>query len=130
MVYFLPSITISTSEPGLWYDHDRRDYRGGFGVSLKFFAGECFRHGLRPKYWLRMWKGEKFPSAWKEHDPDLHYAVRFWLPIAPFFSISIGDYGFYIGFKVAKRLNPDIFTEKELGSEVLIPSVTTRRTRQ
>lgn len=135
-VYELLQIILSTSEHGLWWDHDRREYNGsGWGIMLKFKAGRCIRHGLKPKYWLKALKGEKFPSAWKAFDPKYHMIIQIPFMIVPFFSISFGKYGFYIGFKNAKIEKPEQFgkmfkaSQIKKGSQVLVLSGSIRRSR-
>lgn len=162
-VFKLFQFGCSQAEPGLWADHDKRDTGVmKFGIGLKFFAGDSIRHGLKMKYWPEMWKRElaikllnsklplwvktrvsrwtfrsAFPSAWKAHDPEYHYFYKWWSPIAPFFYVHIGSWGFYIGFKIARIDNPkrflpmgikkeDIYEE----SEALVATVSMRRTRE
>ena len=142
-IFQLFQFIFSTSEDGLWWDHDERESERkiGWGITLIFRGGSCQRHGLRPKFWLEAFKrrnerpAAKFPSAWKQFDPVYHYSYKWWFPLCPFFSVALGGYGFYIGFKPAdisgrEMLRP-IFGD-EVDNEnrrALIPSITTRSTR-
>lgn len=135
-VYELLQLILSASEHGLWYDHDRRDYQAkGWGVMFKLKAGHCIRHGLRPKYWFRSWRGEEFPSAWKAFDPKYHFIIHIPFMIVPFFSIALGSYGLYIGFKNARIEKPEQFgkmfelSQIKKGSQALVLSASWRRSR-
>lgn len=119
-------IVVSTAERGLWWDSDEREYKpSGFGVALKFFAGDVFRPYTRPKYWFK-----PTPSKWNEFDPKYHGLIKFSFPILPFLTLALGPYGFYAGFKVfdahGEKYRPMV---GERNGPALTPSVTMRRTR-
>ena len=85
---------FSTQEASLWWDHDQHhDGSGkpGWGVVFKLRGGNV----------VRPWAKKGF-NPWFDTSPDNgRRVIKFYcpLPILPFFSIAIGDYGFYIGFK-------------------------------
>jgi hypothetical protein len=134
---------VSTAEHGLWWDHDKRgnedtaadDRKKGWGFMFTLRAGTVIRHYLKPKYWIRSWKGEQFPHRWKAFDPEYHGMIRFWCPLCPFFSVALGPYGFYIGFKRARINKPEQFElmfkpeEIEKDAKVLVATASTRSTR-
>lgn len=124
-------LVLSKAEDGLWYDHDERSYDPkGWGIALRFFAGHVVRPYTRPKFWFKT----GIPSKWNSFHPTFHGVIKFWLPIAPFLSISLGRFGFYIGFKIFS-LEPLKYVpmvgpnEVYDGSSALTPSITTRRSR-
>lgn len=110
------SASLGTYERGLWFDDDKRgDRKSGFGIKLDLVAGQM----VRPFG----------PNPWKDPDFVLKSPI-----IGPFFSIALGELGFYIGLKSFKNHqgrydwlpsdadpnNPDI---------IFTPSATIRRTR-
>ena len=130
-VFKLFQLVVSQAEKGLWYDHDIREFNPkGWGFMFKLFAGPIVRPITKPQYWFVT----NIPSKWNEFDPQFHYLLRLWLPLCPFISLCVGEYGFYAGFKVF-----DLESEKYRkmvgsmnvfpGSQALTPSVTTRTTR-
>ena len=92
----LLQIVISTTERGLWYDSDEREYRSkGFGCTFKLYAGDVFRPYTCPKYWFK-----DVLSKWNEFNPEYHGLIKFSFPLLSFFTLAIGPYGFCAGFKV------------------------------
>ncbi len=119
-------IVISTAERGLWYDSDEREYSpSGLGIAFKLYAGDVFRPYTRLKYWFK-----DTPSKWNEFDPEYHGLIKFSFPLLPFFTLALGAYGFYAGFKVfdaqGEKYRPMVGERSE---PALTPSITTRRTR-
>ena len=117
LVVFLTgcSASIGTYERGLWFDDDvRGDRESGFGLKLDLVCGEM----VRPF------------GDWGEPDFVLKCPM-----CGPFFSVALGELGFYIGLKSFKNSvgrydwlptdataeNPDI---------LFCPSATIRRTRR
>lgn len=113
------SASIGSYEKGLWYDSDKRDYNPkGVGIKADIVCGQM----VRPI----SFDGD---NPWK--DPD--FVLK--CPICgPYFSVALGELGFYIGLKSfrnhegryewlpsdANSSTPDI---------LFTPSATTRRTR-
>lgn len=129
-IFKLFQIVVGKAEDGLWYDHDERAYDPkGFGIALRFFAGDVVRPYTKPKYWF-----DDVPNKWNNFDPEYHGVLKFWLPVAPFLSVALGPWGFYIGFKIFS-LEPTKYipmvgeANVHLGSQALTPSATTRSTR-
>lgn len=131
-VYKLFQLGVSTAEKGLWWDHDEREYcPDGWGIVFKLFSGPVVRPMTKPRFWFAK---SPVPSKWNEFDPDYHWLLKWWMPLAPFLSVALGRYGFYIGFKVfdlesAKYRQMAGVDEVYPGSQALTPSITTRTTR-
>ena len=129
-VYRLAQLVVSKAEDGLWYDHDERSYDGkGWGFAFRLFAGHVVRPITRPRYWF----AKDVPSKWNEFNPKYHTVLKGWLPVAPFLSVALGRFGFYIGFKVfdlsPEKYRPMVGADQFPGSQALTPSATTRTTR-
>jgi len=129
-VHRLAQLVISKAEDGLWYDHDERAYdEKGWGFAFRLFAGDVVRPITRPRYWF----AKDVPSKWNEFDPKYHMVLKGWTPVAPFLSVALGRFGFYIGFKVfdlsPEKYRPMVGDAQYPGSQALTPSATTRATR-
>lgn len=129
-IYRLAQLVISKAEDGLWYDHDERSYdEKGWGFAFRLFAGDVVRPITRPRYWF----ADGVPSKWNEFDPKYHTVLKFWLPVAPFLSVALGRFGFYLGFKVfdlsPEKYRPMVGDAQFAGSQALTLSATTRATR-
>ena len=110
------SMSIGSYERGLWYDHDAKDYNPKcFGLKLDLVAGRCVRPFGKDKW----------------GNPDCYWDFPF---IGPFISVSLGEYGAYLGFKSFKNYKdryPWLPTEADPNDpDILFTlSSTTRRTR-
>ena len=127
------SLTLSTDETNLWWDSDKHhDGAGkkGFGIVLSLKAGWV----LRPvgKLWKKgFWTRNKDYNPWVSGN---HWFVIKFPCIVPFFSIAIGNYGLYAGFKTygvdwpeyASWLDSKYIAD---GNKALAPSFSMRRTR-
>lgn len=108
------SASIGSYEPGLWFDADKRSYQPeGVGIKLDFVCGEM----VRPF------------GGWEDPDFVLKCPV-----CGPFFSVALGEMGFYIGLKSFRNHEgrydwlPSAADPNE--PEILFtPSATTRQTR-
>lgn len=110
------SLSFSSFERGLWFDHDKREYQPeGWGIRLAVLIGEFARPialGSNP---------------WKEKP---WFVIRLPFLVLPFLAVAIGKYGFYIGGKAfdvdagEPWANPE-----EVGKELLTVSTTIRKSR-
>ena len=102
------SLSLSSFETGLWFDHDEDIYQpAGWGIRFHIVWGKWMQP--IPRFWEKGW--------WDvEHNVEHNYwkGGKYWFVlrvpfmIAPFISIALGKYGFYLGWKtygVTKRLN-------------------------
>jgi len=135
--------SIMSRERGLWFDSDERGYTPdtwfGFKFSINF--GEWM--GPVPKLWKWKWNGWKqLPSiVWGNPwtTDDYWFTFRTYIPLPMFFfSISIREFGIYLGckiFNIGER-HKDRYKywlkEYPEGTEEwtkLYPSATIRRSR-
>jgi hypothetical protein len=126
------SLSLGSYERGLWYDHDDAQYHpGGFGLKFDIVAGEMIRPV--PKFW------ESGSNPWKGDEP---WFVIQGPMIGPFLSLSLGEFGMYIGFKTfqvgqgerspekyGRWMRQEDFPEPNDVYTYVQPSFTIRRTR-
>ena len=126
-------LSAGKGEDCLWNDHDIREYdKAGFGVVFRIDCGHVIRPV--PKFWL------KNQNPWHGDEPWI--VLRFPV-IAPFVSVSLGEWGAYLGFKTftveeERHRSPERYGRwmregefpKDGGKKkYLTPSGTLRRTR-
>jgi len=100
------SLSLSSFEKGLWFDHDEEEYQPyGWGIRIHLVGGRVVtcvpqlyhRKGLDLVEGYNPWKGG-----------DWWFVLRMPFAILPFVSIALGKYGIYLGAKtygVTQRLN-------------------------
>jgi hypothetical protein len=128
-------LILSTSESSLWWDNDaHHDGEGkpGWGVVIKLRGGDVVRPIGYPINWLK----KDAPNVWFNTGPVRWKVLKFFcpIPILPFISVSLGQYGFYMGFKDFGVHHDEYKTwlpssDVYVGSMALSPSVSIRRTR-
>ena len=124
-------LTLSTDEGAIWWDRDVKGYKRGWGIMASLKAGWVYRP--IPKFWkIDFWMGDKQYNPW---DDEYWFVLKFWFPLLPFFSIAIGWFGFYIGFKtydLGRRRYVNWIEEdhNRKGHEALAPSATIRMDRR
>jgi len=141
------SLSLSSFEKGLWFDHDECEYQpAGYGIRFHIAWGKMIRpiacfHKI--DYWKHLLglknSGENY-NPWQ--GGKYWFVLRVPFVIGPFLAIAFHKYGMYIGFKsfgVTSRLNtPDRYgkwmREDEFGTveneaRYLTFSATIRNTR-
>ena len=127
------SLSFSSFEKGLWFDHDEREYQPeGWGIRLHLAFGRMIRPV--PKFWI------KDNNPWKGDEP--WFVIRIPYMIGPFLSLAFGSLGIYLGFKTfqvkTKHISPTRYGKwmksKEFGTdknpaEYLQLTASTRKTR-
>lgn len=118
-VYGIIEASISKTEVGLWYDHDRRKYDPyGWGIVVKVMAGSFARPV--PKFWTKK-------NCWQE---EAWFTVRLPFIVLPFISIAIWRFGFYLGGKAFTVDSDEPWAKpSEYGDKKLTISATIRKTR-
>lgn len=130
-------LSIGTPEHQLWFDHDKKEYNPhGWGVVFHLKGGWMIRPFTRPKWLIDKYiHKDPIPNGWKYFDPKFHMLVRFWFPVLPFFSLAIGKYGIYVGFKEYRLSNLEQDgrligrSNVEPDARALAWSISTRTTR-
>jgi len=85
------SLSISSLERSLWFDHDEKRYQPeGWGVKFHLMLGRL----IRPV--PRLWKPYNKWNTWI----DPWFVIRIPVFILPFISVALGPVGFYFGGKV------------------------------
>ena len=96
------SLQFGTHEDGLWFDSDDRGYNpNGFGLKLSFLWGLPV-HIVINKF------SKLLKSRWV---PENNWKYWVWRKrtFGLFFSIAIGPYGFYVGLKPNKGVDPSCY---------------------
>lgn len=128
MKVFGVQFVVSSAEDGLWFDSDEHytDKKSGkgWGIVFKLRGGQVIRP-INGK-WFGDGQGGGYPTRVLKFNCPI--------PVLPFFSIAIGRFGFYVGFKDFgvdsvhyKNWLPTDWVKE--GNTALCPSFSIRRTR-